>query len=457
MGLGLGTAPTAELRYLIHTELIPVGVAAVGVLGADTALDGGVRATRRTVDHTAVVGRTAERIRDAVGVGAVHIPVPVVVHTIDAVLGHRAHPAAQGVHFVDTDLIPLGVTAPTTRPRLLLHMETPPRNRSFAAPVYQGSPTPVLNRSGGTRLRGLNDTEISSMIPFMVMARRISLLAGVLVLVQGGPAAAAPPPDTGEGGGRILHRPVNTVLTGRTIYLRARLQEDFVDLAQLRLYYRWGDAGPFLRKTMNGDGSNAFVGCVPGKSAATGLQYYLEAVDIRGRRQAGYGTRRRPVVVRASLAPSAPFARAAQRCPDGAGQQVTSARPTHAQLRQVRLRKRTLALEARSLRLRNAGRTLVYGSLVALAVGGGFVASGLSQGPVFLWVGVAISGVAVLMAVLGAPLWAIGSKQLRRAQNQLTKPQTALPPEHQRQLRRLWTGPGRTARGHTVLTWRLRF
>lgn len=290
----------------------------------------------------------------------------------------------------------------------------------------------------------------------MVTARTISVLLGAAVLAQGAPVYAAPQPGASGGLGRILHEPVNSVLTGRAVHLRARLREDFVDLAQLRLYYRWGDTGPFLRKTMHPEGG-AFVGCVPGRRAATGLRYYLEAVDIRGRRKASYGTRRRPVVVRAALAPSPPFARPAQTCPDGAGQQASTARPSRAQLRRVQLRNRALALEARSLRLRNAGRTLVYGSLVALAVGGGFMASGLSQGPVFLWVGVAVSGVAVLMAVVGAPLWASGSKQLQRAQRQLVTPQAVVPEPRHRRHRPGWSLPGHAKGRPTIFAWRLHF
>ena len=102
----------------------------------------------------------------------------------------------------------------------------------------------------------------------------------------------------------IVHRPVDTVLTGQALFLRARLREDFVDMARLWLYYRWGASGPWLRKTMGADGRGVFVGCVPGsRVAATGLQYFLEAVDTRGRRRAGFGTRRRPVAVRTAFSP----------------------------------------------------------------------------------------------------------------------------------------------------------
>ncbi|MFH2010262.1 MAG: hypothetical protein ABI333_26925 [bacterium] len=297
------------------------------------------------------------------------------------------------------------------------------------------------------------------------MLREVVLL-GVLVLMAGTPVSAAPKPApaaasvsaAGGRAGRILHRPFDTVMTGQSLFLRARLRDDFVELAQLRLYYRWGASGPFLRKLMTDDGRGAFVGCVPGdRLAATGLQYYLEAVDALGRRRAGYGTPRRPAFVRTMLPPPSPTPQRVQTCPDGAGQRVAAARPTRAQLRRVAYRNRALALEARGRRLRNAGRSLVYTGLLALAAGAGFVGYGLSEGPEFLWVGVGIAGIAALLTIIGAPLWVKGAGRLRQAHRQLVNPRVFLPPAERSPGHRWWSLPGRRAETPTVIAWRFQY
>jgi len=283
----------------------------------------------------------------------------------------------------------------------------------------------------------------------------------VLTLMVGTPVSAAPGTSAAGRASPIIHRPLGAVLPGQSLWLRARPREDSVArLAKLHLYYRWAPSGPFLRKSMTVDSRGVFVGCVPGtRFVTTDLHYYLEAMDVKGQRRAVHGTARRPVVVRPALglAPSTPGR--VEGCPDGPGQRASAAEPppTRAQLRRVKLRNRTLALEARGRRLRNTGRGMVYAGLLTLAAGLGFVGYGLGEGPEFLWAGVVIAGVGALVAIIGGPIWATGAAKLRRAHRQFVKPKAFLPAERRRLQQRWWSLPGRPDDRQTVLAWRFKF
>lgn len=248
------------------------------------------------------------------------------------------------------------------------------------------------------------------------------------------------------------------MLTGRALILRATLREDFVQMAQLRLYYRWGESGELYRKTLIADARGTYRGCIPGRRVAdTLLQYYFEAVDVRGNRVAGFGSRRRPVRVRMALAPTAQPDRSALSCADGVGRLAHTAPPSQDQLRRLALRKRALGLEARGLWLRSVGRGMVISGLVALAVGAVFLFRGLSEGPVFIWVGVGISGVAALVTLIGTPCWVVGVQQVKRALRQLVKPDVRAPTTLPEIERRRESTPAGGSRRAAVLGWRFRF
>lgn len=257
---------------------------------------------------------------------------------------------------------------------------------------------------------------------------------------------------------RIIHQPVDTMLAGQALIVRATLREDFVEMAQLRLYYRWKGAPGFLRKNMSAGAGGTYVGCIPGgRVAQTRLQYFLEAVDVKGRRLAAVGSRRRPVRVRLTLGPGGGSAGQPRTCDDGAGQPDRTAPPTPTQLRRLAYRKRSLALEARGVRLRSVGRGLVIGGLSGIALSAVFFFRAMSEGPVFLWVGVGIGGLAALVALIGTPLWVVGAKQIKRAHHQLVKPEArgpvTTPAEDRRRVFRLSGGLSRRA----VFGWRFRF
>ncbi len=260
----------------------------------------------------------------------------------------------------------------------------------------------------------------------------------------------------------ILHRPVDTVLTGQALTLRATLQEDFVTLAQLRLYYRWGDTGPFFRKLMNADAKGTYRGCIPGRQVAqTALQYYLEAVDIRGKRLAAVGSAARPLKVRMALAPAPPGNGVGQACADGVGLRAVTRPLSARRLKHLAFRRRARALEASGKRMRRAGRGMVIGGLIALGTGCGFVGYGLTQGMPFVWVGVSIMGAASLVAIIGTPLWVEGNRRVKRALNRLVQPEArapvVLPDVERRRLARLLARPLGSPPPLTVLGWRLRF
>ena len=294
--------------------------------------------------------------------------------------------------------------------------------------------------------------------PLIVLVVALTCASVCALACAAGTAGARARPGNTATSRRIVHQPVDTMLTGRALILRATLGEDFVQMAQLRLYYRWGESGDLYRKTMTDDGQGSYRGCIPGRRLAdTHLQYYLEAVDVRGKRVAGFGTRRRPVRVRMALAPTAPSDRRASSCADGVGRLAITAPPSRSQLRRLAFRKRALALEARGLRLRGVGRGLVIGGLVALAVGAVFLFRGLSEGPVFIGVGAGIAGVAALVTLIGAPCWVAGSNQVKRALRQLVKPEARAPAR----LKEIGLRPGSTptggARRAAVFGWRFRF